>query len=43
MGKTEIKGTFTGFYNDFAANIKLNSAIGGAATDLVLSQQQNSS
>ena len=42
MGTIEIKGTFTGFYNDFVTNIKLNSAIGGATTDLVMKKQKNS-
>jgi TamB, inner membrane protein subunit of TAM complex len=40
MGTAEIRGTFTGFYNDFAANIKMETAIGSATTDLLVKKQK---
>ncbi len=41
MGTAEIRGNFTGFYNDFAANVKMNTAIGSATTDLLVKKQKN--
>lgn len=42
MGTAEIRGNFTGFYNDFAANVKMKTAIGSATTDLLVKKQKNS-
>jgi hypothetical protein len=35
-GTCNLKGTFTGFYNDFAANARLSTDIGAITTDLSL-------
>jgi hypothetical protein len=35
-GIVSLKGNFTGFYNDFAANAKLSTDIGSLTTDLLL-------
>lgn len=36
MGVVEVKGKFTGFYNDFLANANFNSELGKLKTDIVL-------
>ncbi|MGE5425428.1 MAG: hypothetical protein ACM3N9_08690, partial [Syntrophothermus sp.] len=35
-GNITLKGMFTGFYNDFVANARLNTGIGSLVTDLTL-------
>ena len=41
-GNIRLQGTFTGFYNDFAANAKIRTDIGDLRSDLVLSKQKGS-
>jgi hypothetical protein len=36
-----LKGTFTGFYNDFVANIRVNTNIGNVTADLALKKPKN--
>ncbi len=36
FGKIDIKGFFTGFYNDFNAKFNLNTSIGNINTDVIL-------
>ena len=42
LGLVSLKGNFTGFYNDFVANARLNTSIGTLTTDLSLKKQKNS-
>ncbi|MEI6434713.1 MAG: translocation/assembly module TamB domain-containing protein [Bacteroidota bacterium] len=41
-GVVNLTGKFTGFYNDFVANAKLNSALGKISADLSLIRQKGS-
>ncbi len=43
IGVVGLKGTFTGFYNDFVANARVNTNLGNIATDLTLTKQKGSS
>jgi hypothetical protein len=40
VGVYNLKGNFTGFYNDFVANAELNTDIGELKTDLTLRKQK---
>jgi hypothetical protein len=42
LGKLDFKGNFTGFFTDFVAYGKLNTAIGSLNTDISLKQEQGS-
>ena len=42
VGVINLKGNFTGFYNDFVATAHLNSNIGSLGTDLSLKKQKDS-
>jgi len=39
-GTCDLKGNFTGFYNDFVATARLHTGIGDLATDLTLRKQK---
>ncbi len=38
FGEVNIMGSFTGFYNDFVANAKINSSLGNVTTDMVINR-----
>jgi hypothetical protein len=40
LGSTRIKGSFTGFYNDFVATADFRSEIGSVSTDVILQQDE---
>ncbi|MDP1621122.1 MAG: translocation/assembly module TamB domain-containing protein [Bacteroidales bacterium] len=42
LGILNLKGNFTGFYNDFVATAQLNTSLGSLSTDLSLKKQPNS-
>ncbi|MFZ4520355.1 MAG: translocation/assembly module TamB domain-containing protein [Bacteroidales bacterium] len=42
LGVVKLTGNFTGFYNDFVATARLNTAIGVLGTDLSLTKQKDS-
>jgi len=42
LGVVRIKGNFTGFYNDFVADARINTNIGDLTTDLSLKKQKDS-
>ena len=42
LGIISVKGFFTGFYNDFVANARVNTDLGNLVTDLTLRRQKGS-
>ncbi|MDD4603943.1 MAG: translocation/assembly module TamB domain-containing protein [Bacteroidales bacterium] len=42
IGVVNVKGNFTGFYNDFVASVHLNTNLGNITTDLTLKRQKGS-
>ena len=43
IGVVNFKGVFTGFYNDFVANVHVNTSLGSVGADLSLKKQKGSS
>tara|TARA_B100001063_G_scaffold247028_1_gene289526 strand:- start:20524 stop:24930 length:4407 start_codon:yes stop_codon:yes gene_type:complete len=41
LGTISFRGNFTGFYNDFVATGKVNSALGSVETDLALKEKES--
>jgi len=40
LGEISLKGSFTGYYDDFVANLQINSQIGAATADLLVTRTE---